>query len=275
MRARTLFQCWVLLLLPFCGEARPQADDKLEAALERASKAPDCAAVRAVLALALTDDAHIRAAYLTARPLDERTAFVLFSGVWRSDDRALPQKEYSRRRRLLVEAVSTKPVLIRSVIRADRYATWIVVRDPLPASIRNPFTCGIEYADDLVEWWIEKLRHYIPKPADILVPDEEMEEALLWHWQMLCGVCDRLDLIDKSTAKNWRGRYPDLEKWFQANRPFVKWDEARSCFRIDEDSKHDGLPTERTSRRIPELKPPWELGDVSKAPRKEGVRGHH
>jgi hypothetical protein len=262
-------QCWVLLLLPFCGEARPQApDDKVEAALERASKAPDCDAVRAVLALALTDDAHIRSAYMTARPLDERTAFVLFCGGWRSGDRPSPGKEHSRRRRLLVEAISTKPVLIRSVIRADRYATWIVVRNPRPASIPNPFSWGIEYADDLVEWWIEQLRQYIPKPADILVPDEEMEEAILWHWQMLCGVCGRLDLIDKSTVKNWRGRYPTLEKWFQANRPFVKWDEARSCLRIDEESKHDALPTERTSRRIPELKPPWELGAGSKEPRK-------
>jgi hypothetical protein len=265
MRVFMLGQCWVLLLSPFCAEARPQAPDgNVEAALERASKAPNCDAVRAVLASALTDDAHIRSAYLTGRPLDERTAFVLFSGGWRSGDRVVPAEERSRRRRVLLEVVSTKPELIRSLSRADRYATAIVVRDPLPPSMPHPFFWGVEYADDLVEWWIEKLRQYASKPADIADSAGEWEVALLWKWQMLCGVCDRLDLIDKSTTKNWRGRFRNLEKWFQSNRPFVEWDEARSCLRIDEEGKHDALPTERASRRIPELKPPWELGAGSK-----------
>ena len=62
---------------------------------------------------------------------------------------------------------------------------------------------------------------------------------------------------DRSTVKHWRGRFSELDRWFQANRPFILWDQARSCIRIDQEAKQNAAPTGRKSRRSPELKPPW------------------
>jgi hypothetical protein len=76
---------------------------------------------------------------------------------------------------------------------------------------------------------------------------------------MLCGVCDRLDLIRDSSVKNWRGRFSELDKWFQTNRPYIRWDRKRSCILVDQEAKDFGSPTERKLRKIPELKPPWPL----------------
>jgi hypothetical protein len=94
-----------------------------------------------------------------------------------------------------------------------------------------------------VETFIEALRKETKRPAKatlwgecVLATADEMEVHLLSVWQMLCGVCDRLDLIDKATTKNWRDRFPELHRWFQENRPFVLWDDIRSCMRIDEDA---------------------------------------
>jgi hypothetical protein len=64
-------------------------------------------------------------------------------------------------------------------------------------------------------------------------------------------------LIDKATTKNWRDRFPELDRWFQENRPFVLWDDVRSCIRIDKDAQEQGRPTPRTSRIVPKLRPPW------------------
>ena len=160
---------------------------------------------------------------------------------------------------MLAEAIATKPTLIRSVIRADRYAATIATRDPIVAHAGQPFFWGIEYADDLVEWWVEQLRPDASKPPQSVGPmsAEEWEVISLEELQMACGVCDRLDLVDRSTVKNWRDRFSVLDRWFQANRPFIVWDEARSCIRIDQEAKQNAAPTGRKSRRIPELKPPW------------------
>ena len=83
---------------------------------------------------------------------------------------------------------------------------------------------------------------------------------------MLCAVCDRLDLIENATPKNWRDRFARLDKWFQENRPYILWDNEKSCIRIDETAKESGSPTSRTSRSIPELKPTWQSREVLKQP---------
>ena len=162
--------------------------------------------------------------------------------------------------------MSTKPVLIRSVIRADRYEASIRRHVSYPSHSWVPFF-GETYADDLVEYYVEDLRRDAAHPAEpihaefdpsrIVVTAEDVEVSLLWDWQMLCGVCDRLDLIDKSTVKNWRSRFAELDKWFQTNRPFILWDKKGSCIRVDQESKEVGFHTPRKPRKIPELKPPW------------------
>ena len=94
-------------------------------------------------------------------------------------------------------------------------------------------------------------------PSQVRVTAEEMEVNLLDTWQMLCGVCDRLDLIDGATTKTWRGQFRELDQWFQKNRPYVLWDNSVSRIQIDKDAKEVGRPTQRTARYIPELRPPW------------------
>jgi hypothetical protein len=135
------------------------------------------------------------------------------------------------------------------------------------------------YVDDLVENFIEALRKQTTHPAEpietpynksIRITAEEMELNYLHTWQMVCGVCNRLDLIDKATTKSWRARFSPLDKWFQSNRPYVSWDNDQSCIRIDEDARSSGHPTPRASRSIPELKPPWLGHDVGTKPIREG-----
>ncbi len=176
----------------------------------------------------------------------------------------------------MVGAVATKPDLIRSVLRADRYETFLVTREPRGAATINYFAFfeGCSYADDLIERPIEAMRQEATHPAEpilspyndlrpkgsppqVLVSAEKQELSLLGEWQMLCGVCDRLDLIEGSTVKNWRSRFAELDQWFKTNRPYIRWNNKRSCVRIDREAKESGTPTSRKMRKIPELKPPW------------------
>lgn len=199
--------------------------------------------------------------------LDERSVYILFDGNWGSRAR-VAWKDHKAWHRILVESTSTKPELIRRVIRADRYETYLRTRVDIggAATINTfPFFSYAADADDLVETFIEVLRKNTARPAKaiisqenkVLVTAEEMEVDLLQIWQLLCGVCDRLDLVDKATTKNWRGRFPELDKWFKENRPYIVWDNSKSCVRIDDEAKESGRSTRRASRSIPELKPPW------------------
>src|SRR5690606_8884972 len=104
--------------------------------------------------------------------------------------------------RVLVDAISAKPELIRAVLRADRYQDSIEARQPRGAATINtfPFFASAPFADDLVERSIESLRRDATRPAEaitsldgfVLVTAEQMEVNLLLTWQMLCGVCGRL-----------------------------------------------------------------------------------
>jgi hypothetical protein len=242
----------------------------LEDMFERASRETDIDRASSLLASFLTDDSRIRSAFSTTRALNERTVYLLYGVRWRFAGRKIPHEEsdrdWRRRVRILVETVSTKPVLIRLVMRADRYEASIRRHVSYPSHSWFPFF-GETYADDLVEYYVEDLRRDSAHPAQpihaefdpsrIVVTAEDVEVSLLWQWQMLCGVCDRLDLIDKSTVKNWRTRFPELDVWFQKNRPFILWDKKGSCIRVDQEAKEFGSPTERKLRKIPELKPPW------------------
>jgi hypothetical protein len=223
-----------------------------------------------VLSSLLSDEAMIRSAYLTSAVPDERSVYVLFGRHW-GPLATVNWSTGERAHRFLVEAVSTKPLLIRSAIRADRYYTYFRRRTPGGASTINvlPFFSYAPYVDDLAETFVETLRKDSSRPAralmspydsrTVLVSVGEVELNLLDSWQMLCGVCDRLDLIDKATTENWRGRFPELDKWFKENRPYILWDNNESHCRIDEKAKELGRPTPRASRFIPELKPSWIL----------------
>jgi hypothetical protein len=237
---------------------------------DRASREADIKQASSLLASFLIDDARIRSAFSTTRVLDERMVYLLYGVGWRAAGANIPHEEWARdwrrRIRILVETVSTKPILIRSVIRADRYEASIRRHVSYPAHTWRPFF-GEPYADDLVEYNVEHLRRDAAHPAEpihaefdssrIAVTAEDVEVSLLWQWQMLCGVCDRLDLIDKSTIKNWRSRFAELDRWFQTNRPYILWDKKSSCIRVDQEAKEFGDATPRKPRKIRELKPPW------------------
>ena len=171
--------------------------------------------------------------------------------------------------RVLAESISSKPALIGSVIRAERYRASLsrhIRQGSVTSRYSFPFFSHSTYSDDLVEIFIESLRAPAGGPAKDLespfgnsnpVPAEEIEVDLVRTWQLVCGVCGRLDLIDGVTSKNWRRRFPELDKWFSQNRPFLLWDSTRSCMRIDEEARRDSTATRRAQRTIPELKPPW------------------
>jgi hypothetical protein len=272
----TLFYLSVLSFMQASDDRRPQdASERLRAVLERASKEPDLDGARLVLSSLLSDEPTIRSVFLTSVVPDERSVYVLFGGQWGSRA-GVTWKDGMKRQRILVESVSTKPMLVHSVIRAERYESYFERRHPRGAATINsfPFFAYSPYADDLVERYIETLRKETSHPAEpivspynelrakgspsqVLVTAEEMEVNLLDIWQMLCGVCDRLDLIDGATTKTWRGQFRELDQWFQKNRPYVLWDDSVSRIQIDKDAKEVGRPTQRTARFIPELRPPW------------------
>lgn len=267
---------WTPLLLSFLsamqgvGEGTAQGSrESLEAVLARASRQSDLDGAGLVLASLLSDGATLRAAFLTPAALDERSTYIFFRGDWGRRAK-VAWKDCRGRQRIMVESVSAKPELIRSVLRADRYATYIASRRGRGAATINtfPFFEYSRYADDLVETFIETLGPEVTRPAKavrsldglVLHTADEVEVDLLQTWQMLCGVCGRLDLIDKATTKNWRDRFPELDEWFRRNRPYIVWDDGNSCIRVDEDAKEAARPTPRSSRFLPELKPPWQPG---------------
>ena len=241
--------------------------------LKRTSNASDVEGAGLVLSSVLSDEDTMRAAFSTPAAFNGRSAYILFGGHW-GPRAAVTWKARLQWNRIVVEAVSKKPALIRSVIRADRYEAYLRSRKPGGAATINyfPFFESAAYADDLVEGLIEIVRKASSRAAEpmvsmdhfVLYTASEMELGLLAIWQMACGACNRLDLIDKATPKNWRGRFPDLDRWFQENRPYIIWDNGGSCIRIDQDAKELGRPTPRTSRSIPELKPPWLPGEELK-----------
>ena len=265
----------ILLLTQFSGEKTLQGPrNRLEAVFERASKESDVDGAGLILSSVLSDEPTIRSAFSTSVVLSERSAYILFGGNWGPRAR-VPREKRSQWSRVLLDTVSARPLLIRRVLRAERYEGYLRRRHSGGAATINsfPFFTLSPYADDLVELYIESLRQEINRPPrpilvfnHVAVTAIEHEGGLLTTWQMLCGLCDRLDLIDKATSKNWRSRFPDLDIWFQRNRPYILWNESKSCIRIDENAKRGGSPTLRESRFIPELKPPWLSEDELKAP---------
>ena len=267
-----------LLISLFCliqspaEKAAQEFDAKWKAVVERTAKENDINETGLTLSSFLANEAMVRAAYLTEVPLDDRSSYVLFGSHW--GKRAhVSWKDLGARQRILVEAISAKPALVRLVIRADRYDTYIRARpdtDIVGLGTMNyfPFFSGCRYSDDLIESSIELLRKESTHPAEplrspiaksiVLLTAEEMETSLLYNWEMLCGVCDRLDLLENVTTKNWRARYSELDKWFSKNRPYIQWDNSKSVIVIDKDRQDHGLSTDRDSRSVPELKPPWK-----------------
>jgi hypothetical protein len=265
---RILIILSLLGFVPGPGEATSQnPEDRLKAAFDRAAKAADLDEAGLIISSACSDDSILRSAYLTSTALDERSRYILFGRQWGSRAN-ITWEERERRERILIESVSAKPELIRWVLRADRYLTYREKRHPRGAATINsfPFHSYSSYADDLVETFLESARKNATRPAKaiksindvVLLTAEDVEWNRLASWQLLCGVCDRLDLIEKSNTKNWRERFADLDRWFHQNRPYILWDDDKSCIRLDEEAKENGRPTRRESRSIPELNPSWQ-----------------
>jgi hypothetical protein len=252
------------------GEGTAQGPrDRSTAVIDRASKEPDLDGAGLILSSLLSDESALRSAFSTPAALDERSIYILFGGAWGSRAE-VAWRDRLAWQRIRTGAVSAKPELIRPVLRADRYASYFERRHPRGAATINSFPvfAGASSADDLLEGLIEPMRRDATRPAaairspyndSVLVKAEEMEVHLLASWQVLCGVCGRPDLIAGSTAGNWRGRFPELDEWFRRNRPYIVWDDGRSHIRIDGAAREEARPTPRSSRSIPELKPPWLL----------------
>ena len=272
----------VLSLMQAASAATPQVSQKrFDEVLERASKEPDLDRAALILSSLLADESTFRSALTTSLDLDDRSFYILFGSPWSSRAKVI-WKDRPQQLRFLVDSISAKPLLIRLVVRTGRYEAYLRSRrrrdrfEFFPLS-RNPsavatiahrsfFESSVD-ADDLVETLIEALRIETTQPAQavlwgdkVLVTAEEMEKTFLFLWQTVCGICDRLDLIDKVTTREWRSRFAELDKWFQENRPYVHWDNSKSSIRIDNDAKKLGRPTPRSARAIPELEPPWLPG---------------
>jgi hypothetical protein len=263
---------YLLALAQIKEEAfRASAPDGLEAIFERASKERDFDGAVLVLSSLLSDESTLRSAFFKSSDLDERSVYILFGGLYGSGAKiGLSDPQVHR---IMVESISARPALIRPAIRASRYWTYDRKRHPLTglATINYfPFFSHSEYVDDLLEIFIETLRKETSHPAkDVMHPFNEslvirtadqVEVNLLGTWQLVCGISDRLDLIDKATTKYWRDRFPQFDTWFCRNRPYFLWDDGKSCVRIDEEAKRLASPTPRKSRSIPELKPSWLSG---------------
>jgi len=266
------------------GLAAEELCQKWQAVVERAAKQIDFDRAGFILASALADESTLRCAFSGPELLDGRSVYILFGGNWgsRAD---VTWKDRLRWRRILADSVAREPALVRSVIRAERYDAYLRERNPSGAAGINsfPFFAYSAFADDLAEVFIESLRTETCRPARavmaphsaiVAVSADEMEVNLLSTWEILCGVCDRMELVENSTTKNWRQRFPGLDSWFQKNRPFIVWDDQRSCIRIDREALAGGRPTPRASRSIPELRPPWLAGPPALEKRKDGEGGH-
>jgi hypothetical protein len=261
------------------GHSGGSSRDLARIVLERASKEANLDQAGLVLSSLLADEATIRSAFAAAGALDDRSNYILFGGNWG------PLANVSRRQRVLwsqalTESVSARPDLIRPVLRAGRLEAYLTARFRRGSESGIPFFSTSRYADDVAEFFVERLRKESSQPPraillynHVVETAEEHETQLLANWQMLCGLCDRLDLVAKSTTKNWRDRFPDLGKWFHENRPFVTWNETKSCMIIDHEAKEWGAATERSSRSIPDLKPSW-LNEERKRGQ-ERKRGHN
>ncbi len=267
-----LFLIAPLVFGVFGGAAKSQDPaGALGAIFRRTSESPSLEAARAALLPVLCDEALLRSAFLATAPVDERSIYILFGGSW--GGAPVEWKDRNRWKRVLVGSISTKPAIIRRVLRADRYATSLERTVSRGAATINSFLSfeASPYADDLVERVMEGLRKESAGPARDLVfmqrvvlTAEELEIDLLLTWQMLCGVCDRLDLLEGAAPRSWRDRFPILDEWFRKNRPYLNWDESNSCLRIDPKAKAAFSPTRRQARAIPELKPPWMSSKSSK-----------
>lgn len=273
------FLIYVLVVGQVVGEdATKRPRGGLETVFARASKEPDLDGAGLILSSLLSDELTLRSAFLTPLALDDRSVYVLFGGNWGSRAK-VTWKASTQWHRIRVASVSTKPELIRSVLRADRYASYFEKRHPRGAATINffPFFADEDFSDDLVERSIEPMKREVThlakavmnpyndmrakgSPPLVLVTADEKEVMLLGNWQLLCGVCGRTDLIDKATTENWRERFADLDEWFRRNRPYIVWDDRNSCIKIDGKAKDGAEPTPRSSRAIPELKPPWLSG---------------
>lgn len=249
------------------GEQPTQAPaEALRSALMRVAKEPDLDEAASILSPLLSDESTLRSAYLKSEILDERTVYIVYGGKWGQRADFDTEKRVARDK-VLTDLVSSRPMLIRSFIRAGRYESYFYARQIHGSHGSFPYFSLDKYADYVLEFRIEKLRDEATHPAKALTSHfgektvirsaEQAEVNLLYSWQMLCGTCGRLDLLDEANTKNWRGRFSELDEWFSENRPYLLWDNRQSCIRIDEEAKRLRRPTPRSKRAIPELKPPW------------------
>ena len=113
----TSFFVTVLSFIPAVGDGTAQnPPDNLAAVIERALKVSNLNRAASILWSYLSDESTIRSAFLTSEALDERTVYILFGGHWGSYSE-IGVRNRPHCERILVDAITTKPMLVRLVIR--------------------------------------------------------------------------------------------------------------------------------------------------------------
>jgi hypothetical protein len=177
--------------------------------------------------------------------------------------RGAPQHQISLWRRTLVRTIAAQPEFIRDVLWVKRHLMLRAPRGHL-SSGGWPFFSQELLHDGIVADYIGQLReevnvapHAVENPFSDkpFMTREEREWHLLFTWQLTAGLAGRLDLVKGSVLENWRGRFAVLDKWYESNRRFLRWNEGLTCFDVDLERKAKGVDTPKEDRRIPDPGP--------------------
>jgi hypothetical protein len=210
---------------------------------------------------------------LFRNPDDLRLAFSMLCGRRDLAEYVLLDENYLPRgalqhqiplwRRTLVDTIAAQSEFIRDVLWVERH---LMPRGPRGhvSSGGWPFFSRELLHDGIVASYIGQLReevnvapHAVENPFSDkpFMTKEEREWHLWFTWQLTAGLAGRLDLVKGSVPETWRGRLAVLDKWYESNRRFLRWNEGLMCFDVDLERKARGVDTPKEDRRIPDPGP--------------------
>lgn len=262
MKANNSATTVVLFFLTFAAVGRTclAADrEEIQQLLDSAATQKDFAAAAEILAPLFRDPEVLRAAYSMLYGRRDLAAYVLLDTAWLPKD---PYPPLSLWGATLAETIAAEPRFVRDVLRVYRH------RMHYPRGHMTgqgwPYFAPTLLHDGIIHHHLDSLRddvnvapHAIidPRTGKPLLTKNEREWHLLYTWQLTAGLSGRLDLVKGSVAGNWRGRFEDLDKWYNANRRFLRWNENLTCFEVDADRKANGTVSPKEDRQIPDPGP--------------------
>jgi len=173
------------------------------------------------------------------------------------------QHQISMWRRTLVQTIAAQPKFVRDDLWVHRHQMQRGPRGHLSSGGWPYFTQDLLH-DGLISYHLDSIRddvsvapHAVENPfSDVpFMTMEEREWHLLYTWQLTAGLAGRLDLVKGSVPENWRDRFAVLDKWYESNRRFLRWNEGLMCFDVDLERKAKGVDTPKEDRRIPDPGP--------------------